>query len=133
MPAIKTRTVGACILLALLALPGCRSGAGMFCQAQEDCRAGLTCRKAAPDGGDAGASAHGVCLPALSGRGQVCLRSEDCETGLRCSNEVGAFVGDNRHGLCEPIPARDAGADLTSIIDAGDSDAGPPDGGRDGG
>lgn len=89
------------LLLGVLGVSACRSSAGMYCQDQADCRAGLTCSKPRTDGG---AAAYGVCITALLGTGQVCLRSDECDVGLRCSTAVGVFVGDDYHGRCEAQP-----------------------------
>lgn len=77
----------------------CQAQAGMFCQQQSDCRAGLVCTK--PAGQMASSDSSGICEPARRGSGESCLRSADCQSGLVCSNELEIFNGDERHGLCQ--------------------------------
>lgn len=84
----------------VLIAAGCGAKAGMACQQQSDCRAGLICSK--PPG--AAPNAYGSCEPARRGLGESCLRSADCEPGLACSSARGNPGGDGWYGVCEPAP-----------------------------
>lgn len=88
------------ILGVALITSGCGAKAGMACQQQSDCRAGLVCSK--PPG--AAPNAYGSCEPARRGLGEACLRSAECEPGLACSSARGNPGGDGWYGVCEPAP-----------------------------
>jgi hypothetical protein len=102
------RIVGALLRIACLVglggialiTSGCGAKAGMACQQQSDCRAGLICSK--PPG--AAPNAYGSCEPARRGLGESCLRSTECEIGLACSSARGNPGGDGWYGVCEPAP-----------------------------
>ena len=119
------------LVAAVLGGTGCLSSAGMYCQEQAECRAGLVCQKPSRvgDGGAPGLSAYGVCVPALLGRGEICLSSDECDDGLRCSNTVGVFTEDERHGLCQSAPSADASA---AVPDAATDASTPADAATDG-
>lgn len=85
---------------ALFGASGCGAKAGMACQQQSDCRAGLVCSK--PPG--AAPNAYGSCEPARRGLGESCLRSAECQDGLACSSARGNPGGDGWYGVCEPAP-----------------------------
>jgi hypothetical protein len=95
------RCAAAALLCAALAgAAGCGAKAGMACQQQGDCRAGLICSK--PPG--AAPNAYGSCEPARRGLGESCVRSSECQTGLACSSARGSVGGDGWYGVCEPAP-----------------------------
>lgn len=98
----------------LLMGSGCGNRAGMTCQQQSDCSAGLLCNK--PPG--AGSQSYGICEPGLQGLGEVCVSSAECDPNLLCSTEIGEPGGDGWHGVCQQRSEADAAApDLGTSAD----------------
>jgi hypothetical protein len=120
--------MAALVLLVNLELGGgCQNRAGMSCQQQSDCNAGLLCNK--PPG--AGPMGYGICEPGLKGLGEICISSAECNLGLACSTELGQPSADGWHGVCVESPTPDGGAadlgkalDLATLPDLLVSDAG---------
>ncbi len=93
---------------------GCGNRAGMTCQQQSDCSAGLLCNKPP----SAGSQSYGICEPGLQGLGEVCVSSAECDPALLCSTEVGEPGGDGWHGVCQQRAEVDAAApDLSAPAD----------------
>lgn len=96
----------AAVLLGFLTLggSGCGNRAGMTCQQQSDCSAGLLCNKPPA----AGPQSFGICEPGLHGLGEICVSSAECDPDLLCSTEIGQPSEDGWHGVCQERPAVDA-------------------------
>lgn len=93
---------------------GCGNRAGMTCQQQSDCSAGLLCNKPP----SAGSQSYGICEPGLQGLGEVCVSSAECDPNLLCSTEVGVTDSDGWHGVCQQRSEADAAApDLSAPAD----------------
>ncbi|PSM31668.1 hypothetical protein [Haliangium sp. UPWRP_2] len=118
---VAALSLGLAATFGLLSGSGCGNRAGMTCQQQSDCSAGLLCNKPPM----AGPQGYGICEPGLHGLGEICVSSPECDPDLVCSTELGQPSDDGWHGVCQARTLVDAATarDLSSPPDL----AVPPD------